>query len=145
MRLDEVRGFVFDVDGTLVHRAGAEVRVIPGAREVLERIRASGKPYVLFTNGSHVAPEVLASELRGAGLPVGDEQLLTPLRSVQTYLRAFGPTPSVLPIVTDAARGYLEAQGVRLVDGRDGAHVDAVFVAQPTGSTSTSSSAPRAP
>ena len=87
MRLDEARGFVFDVDGTLVHRAGKEVRVIPGAREVLERLRTSGKPYALFTNGSHVAPEAVASELRDAGLPVGDEQLLTPLRSVQTYLR----------------------------------------------------------
>ena len=29
VRLDDVRGFVFDVDGTLVHRAGEEVHVIP--------------------------------------------------------------------------------------------------------------------
>ncbi len=49
------------------------MRVIPGAREVLERIRASGKPFALFTNGSHMAPEAFASELRGAGLPVGDD------------------------------------------------------------------------
>ena len=38
------RGFVFDVDGTLVHRAGDEVHVQPGAVEVFERIRASGRP-----------------------------------------------------------------------------------------------------
>jgi 5'-nucleotidase len=132
VRLDEVRGFVFDVDGTLVHRAGPEVRVIPGAREVLERIRASGRPYALFTNGSHVAPEVLASELRGVGLPVGDEQLLTPLRSVLTYLQRFRRDARVLPFLTDAARCYLEAQGVRLVDGRHDVHTDAVFVAQPS-------------
>ena len=73
MRLDGVRGFVFDVDGTLVHRACPDVRLIPGAREVLERIRASGMPYALFTNGSHVAPEAVASELRGAGLGLGME------------------------------------------------------------------------
>ena len=131
MRLEEVRGFVFDVDGTLVHRAGAEVRLIPGAREVLERIRASERPYVLFTNGSHVAPEAIAAELRGAGLPVGDEQLLTPLRSVQTYLGRFTDGPRVMPFLTDAAHRYLEAAGVRLVDGHNGARVDAVFVAQP--------------
>jgi 5'-nucleotidase len=130
VRLDEVRGFVFDVDGTLVHRAGAEVRLIPGAREALERIRASGRPYVLFTNGSHVAPEAIAAELRAAGLPVGDEQLLTPLRSVQTYLARLPQGSRVLPFVTDAAQRYLDAAGVRLVDGRNGA-VDAVFVAQP--------------
>ncbi|HEY7178848.1 MAG TPA: HAD hydrolase-like protein [Gaiella sp.] len=132
MRLDEAGGFVFDVDGTLVHRAGAEVRLIPGARDVLERIHASGRPYVLFTNGSHVAPESIAAELREAGLPVGDEQMLTPLRSVQTYLARFAHGPSVLPFVTDAARRYLEAAGVRLVDGPNGdVPVDAVFVAQP--------------
>ncbi len=131
MRLEEVRGFVFDVDGTLVHRAGAEVRLIPGAREVLERIRASGRPYVLFTNGSHVAPEAIAAELRAAGLPVDDEELLTPLRSVQTYLGRFTHCPRVLPFLTDAAHRYLDAAGVRLVDGRNGTPVDAVFVAQP--------------
>jgi HAD superfamily hydrolase (TIGR01450 family) len=130
--LDEVRGFVFDVDGTLVHRGGAEVYLIPGAREVLERIEASGRPYVLFTNGSHVAPEAIASELRDAGLPVGDEQMVTPLRSVQTYLGRFMPRPRVLPFLTDAAHRYLEAAGVRLVDARNGTRVDAVFVAQPS-------------
>jgi NagD protein len=131
VRLDEVRGFVFDVDGTLVHRAGAEVRLIPGAREVLERIRASGRPYVLFTNGSHVAPEAIAVELREAGLPVDDEQMLTPLRSLQAYLDRFTQAPRVLPFMTDAAHRYLEAEGVRLVDGLNGTRVDAVFVAQP--------------
>ncbi len=68
MRLDDVRGFVFDVDGTLVHRAGAEVRALPGAAEVLDAIRASGRPFVLFTNGSHMPPAAFARELRGAGL-----------------------------------------------------------------------------
>ena len=131
MRLDEARGFVFDVDGTLVHRAGADIRLIPGAGEVLERIRASGRPYVLFTNGSHVAPEAIAAELRAAGLPVGDEQMLTPLRSVQTYLERFARGRRVLPFLTDAAHSYLETAGVKLVDGRNGTRVDAVFVAQP--------------
>ena len=131
MRLDESRGFVFDVDGTLVHRAGAEVRLIPGALEVLERIHASGRPYALFTNGSHVAPEAIAAELRETGLPVADRQLLTPLRSVQTYLGHLTHGPTVLPFLTEAAHSYLEAAGVRLVDGRNGGPVDGVFVAQP--------------
>ena len=56
MRLDDVRGFVLDVDGTLVHRAGEEVHVLPGAREALARIRGSGRPLALFTNGSHIPP-----------------------------------------------------------------------------------------
>ena len=55
MRLDDVRGFVFDIDGSLVHRgADFRARPLPGAVRVLEAIRASGRPLVLFTNGSHV-------------------------------------------------------------------------------------------
>jgi ribonucleotide monophosphatase NagD (HAD superfamily) len=73
VRLDDVRGFVLDVDGTLVHRAGEEVHVQPGAREVLERIRASGRPFAIFTNGSHAAPETFAAGLRAVGLDVADE------------------------------------------------------------------------
>ena len=88
MRLDDVKGFVLDVDGTLVHRDGEDVHVLPGAREVLERIRASGRPLALFTNGSHIPPAGFAAGLRDAGLDVADDELLTPLTSVRTYLRA---------------------------------------------------------
>jgi 5'-nucleotidase len=129
-RLDDVRGFVFDVDGTLVQRSGAEVRALPGAREVLDAIRASGRPFALFTNGSHMPPAAFAHELREAGLSVEDEQLLTPLCSVQTYLER-RPEISVLPFVTDSARTYLEDAGVRLVDDGADEEIDAVFVAHP--------------
>ena len=129
MRLEDVRGFVFDIDGTLVHRAGAEVHVIPGAREVLEKVSASGRPWALFTNGSHMAPAAFARELRAAGLPVEDGQVLTPLCSVRGYLERFGGQARVLPFATEPARMYLAETGVELVEGGDGAHVDAVFVA----------------
>lgn len=130
MRLDRVRGFVFDIDGTLVHRTGpGAVRAIPGAVEVLERIEASGRPFAVFTNGSHAEPDAFAQQLRAAGLPVSDGQVLTPLCSVQTYLARFGGGASVLAFATEKARAYLDRAGVRLVDGRNGVHVDAVFVA----------------
>jgi HAD superfamily hydrolase (TIGR01450 family) len=129
VRLDDVRAFVFDVDGTLVHRAGDEVRVIPGAREILERIHESGRRYAFFTNGSHMPPEAFARELRTAGLPVADDQLLTPLCSVQAYLERLRGDAAVLPFLTEPSRAYLEEAGVHLVDGDDGARVDAVFVA----------------
>ena len=130
MRLDDVRGFVFDIDGTLVHRTGPEeVHAIPGAREVLDRIAASGRPFAVFTNGSHVAPDAFARQLRAAGLPVEDGQVLTPLCSVQSYLERFRGEAHVLPFATGPARRYLREVGVHLVDGGNGTRVDAVFVA----------------
>ena len=122
MRLDKAKGFVFDVDGTLVHRAGNEVHVQPGAVDVFERIRGSGRPLALFTNGSHEAPESFAAGLRAAGLHVEDDELLTPLRSVRAYLPAHA---SVFLFATEPARDWLEAAGMRLTENDP----DAVFVA----------------
>jgi 5'-nucleotidase len=129
VRLDDARGFVLDIDGTLVHRAGEDVHVQPGAREVLAKIRASGRPLAIFTNGSHAPPESFAADLRGAGLSVSDDELLTPLRSVQSYLRAHRPDGSLLLFGTESARDYLVAAGVRIVDFDDAVRPDVVFVA----------------
>jgi HAD superfamily hydrolase (TIGR01450 family) len=128
VRLDDVRGFVLDVDGTLVHRDGDDVHVLPGARELLERIRASGRPLALFTNGSHISPAGFAAGLRDAGLDVADDELLTPLSSVRTYLRT-NDGATVLLFGTDAARQYLAASGIGVIQGDERGRVDAVLVA----------------
>jgi NagD protein len=132
VRLDDVEAFVLDIDGTLVHRDGERVHVEPGAHELLDRIRASGRRFVLFTNGSHAPPETFAAGLRAVGLPVEDGDVLTPLDSVQLYLRARHPGGAVLLFADDPARAYLDAAGVRIL-GDDGdpaavfvAHADAV-------------------
>jgi len=131
VRLDDVRAFVLDVDGTLVHRAGEDVHVQPGAREVLEQIRASGRPLAIFTNGSHATPESFAAELRGAGLPIADDEMLTPLRSVQTYLRTHQPDGSMLLFGGEEIREYLRRAGVRLAGDEDATPPTVVFVATP--------------
>jgi ribonucleotide monophosphatase NagD (HAD superfamily) len=79
VRLDDVRGFVFDVDGSLVHRDSSFRAVpLPGAVQVLEAIRASGRPLVLFTNGSHIGPEAFARGLREDGLHARVQRALLP-------------------------------------------------------------------
>jgi len=130
VRLDDVRAFVLDVDGTLVHRAGDEVHVQPGAPEVLAKIRASGRPLAIFTNGSHAPPETFAAGLRAVGLHVADDELLTPLRSVQSYLRRRHRDGPVLLFSTESAREYLVRSGVRVLEGESATRPDAVFVAQ---------------
>ena len=88
-----VRGFMFDVDGTLVlgDRSGAgQYKVLPGAGEVLETLRTRGIPYVLLTNGSGYNPPVVAARLRGVGLAVEDAQMLTPSSVTADYLSRKG-------------------------------------------------------
>ena len=127
VRLDDVKGFVFDVDGSLVHR-GPEFRSepLPGAVEVIEAIRASGRPLVLFTNGSHLDPESFAADLRKDGLPVRDDELLTPIVSATTYLRRHLPDRPVMVFGSDEIKRRMERDGISLVETDE---AEAVFVA----------------
>jgi HAD superfamily hydrolase (TIGR01450 family) len=125
--LAEVGGFVFDVDGTLVHRgADGRARPQPGAVEVLDRIRASGRPLVLFTNGSHVPSAAIAAALRRDGLEVSDAELLTPPDSAVRYLRRYHPGQPVMLFASDAIKRWMADAGIRQTEGEDAA---VVFVA----------------
>jgi HAD superfamily hydrolase (TIGR01450 family) len=122
VRLDDVRGFVFDVDGTLVRRFPDGVHPLPGAVEVLNAIRASGRKLAIFTNGSHLTPEVFARELRADGLPVSDEEIVTPVRSAVSYLRRRHDGAPVQLFAQPPVRKRLIEEGVNVVDG-EGAEV----------------------
>jgi HAD superfamily hydrolase (TIGR01450 family) len=127
VRLDDVRGFVFDVDGSLVHRGSDfRARPLPGAVELLNAIRASGRPLVLFTNGSHVGPEAFARGLREDGLPVEDHELLTPVCSALSYLARRHPGQPVIVFASEATTERMARAGVPLADGEE---AEAVFVA----------------
>ena len=127
MQLEDVKGFVFDVDGSLVHR-GADFRSepLPGAVAVIEAIRSSGRPLVLFTNGSHLDPETFAAELREDGLPVQDDELLTPVVSTISYLRHHLPDRAVMVFGSDEIKRRMEREGIPLADTDE---AEAVFVA----------------
>jgi NagD protein len=127
LALDQVRGFVFDVDGTLAHRGpDGRAHPQPGAVEVLERIRASGRPLVLFTNGSHVPSETMARGLRDDGLPVQDHEMLTPVDSAITYIRRRYPDQPALLFAHDVIRARMFAAGIPQAEGEE---AEVVFVA----------------
>jgi HAD superfamily hydrolase (TIGR01450 family) len=78
--LPGISGVMFDVDGTLLlsDRALKGYELLPGAVETLSALRAHAVPFVLLTNGSAYPPAEQAAKLRAAGLPVADEQMITP-------------------------------------------------------------------
>jgi len=123
---------MFDVDGTLLHR-GPDGRghPQPGAVSVLERIRATGRPLVLFTNASHVPSATVAAGLRDDGLPVSDAEVLTPTDSAIAFLaRAHSGVPVVL-FASSSVREQFARAGIEATDGEDGgvvyvAHLDHV-------------------
>jgi len=118
---------VFDVDGSLVHR-GTDFRAqpLPGAVQVLEAIRASGRPLVLFTNGSHMSPAAFAAGLTEAGLPVAADEILTPVCSAISYLRRRLPGRRAMVFGSESVRERMAAEGIPLVDSDE---AEVVFVA----------------
>ena len=126
-QLRDARAFMFDIDGTLLHRGpDGRGRPQPGAVEVLERIRASGRRLVLFTNGSHVPSPTIAQGLRDDGLHVSDDELLTPVDSATAWLQRHPKRHPVHAFATDAVRAFMAGNGVPVTDGED---AGAVFVA----------------
>jgi HAD superfamily hydrolase (TIGR01450 family) len=125
--LDDVRGFVFDVDGTLAHRGpDGRARPQPGAVEVLERIRASGRKLVLFTNGSHIRSETMAGALREDGLPIADEEMLTPVESAITYIRRRHRDQPALLFASPVIRARMAEAGIHEARAEE---AEVVFVA----------------
>ncbi|HEV7715246.1 MAG TPA: HAD family hydrolase, partial [Steroidobacteraceae bacterium] len=78
--LPPIKGFMFDLDGTLLlsDRSLGGYEVLPGAVEVLSTLKDLAIPYVVLTNGSAYPPAEQAARLRGLGLVVADDQMFTP-------------------------------------------------------------------
>ncbi len=126
-----VRGVVFDVDGTLLlsNRALGGYEVLPGAIEVLSTLRERRVPFALLTNGSAYPPAEQAAKLREVGLPVGDEQMLTPSSIAADLMRRRG-IRRVLVLGMRGVGHALRAAGIETVyTGEPGAtEVECVFV-----------------
>ena len=128
-RLRRARGFIFDMDGTLVlgDRVNHGLRPLPGAAEMLDWVRGRGLPYVVFTNGTNRAPAHFASVLREAGLDVPDELMMTPASSAAVMFtkRKFR---RVMVLGGEGLAGPLRDVGIEVVAPSAKAAVDAVFV-----------------
>jgi len=122
---------MFDLDGTLVlgDRTGKSYDVLPGAIEVLERLRERGIPYVVLTNGSGQLPAVQAAKLRSFGLPVNDNQMFTP-SSVTAEVFARTGIRRVLVLGSPGVGHVLKERGIDITftGYPDCERVDAVYI-----------------
>jgi 4-nitrophenyl phosphatase len=91
-RLATARGWVFDLDGTLVlgDRRNHGLRPLPGAVELIGWAATSGRPFVVFTNGTTRTPAQLARAMREIGFGLPDEALMTPASSAVRVLARRG-------------------------------------------------------
>ena len=91
-RIASAKGFIFDMDGTIAlgdKLSGGHV-ALPGAIDLLGRLRERGTPFRVFTNGSAKPPPLLAASLRRAGFDVRDAEMMTPTTVAAAWLAAQG-------------------------------------------------------
>ena len=128
-RLADARGFVFDMDGTLVlgDRRNHGLRPLPGAVEIIAWVAGHGLPFVVFTNGTTRTPARLAGIMREVGFGLPDEALMTPASSAVRVLGRRGHQ-RVMALGGPGLTEPLADAGFEVVPPTAGTAADAVLV-----------------
>jgi 4-nitrophenyl phosphatase len=130
-KLRNTRGFVFDMDGTLVlgDKRNHGLKPLPGAVEIIEHLNNTGVPYVLLTNGTARPAQAYEPLLREAGLPIREGITMTPSTVAAEYFRRRGHK-RILVLGCEGVWRPLRDAGIEVVlpaDGQAGG-IDAVYV-----------------
>ncbi len=130
-RLRAARGFVFDMDGTLVlgDNLNKGLKPLSGAIALTRLLRERGIPFVLLTNGTTRTPAQYAATLREIGFEVDDDRILTPSAVAAEYFARRGVKrvyvlggPGVYQPLADAGVGIVRP------DSPPGDSAEAIFV-----------------
>lgn len=129
-RLHAARGFVFDLDGTLVlgDKSNTRLRALPGALEFTQWLTARQVPFAVLTNGTVRAPGQNAAKLRAMGFPVEDHMMVTPASVAAEYFLRSGMR-RILVLGGKGITEPLRLAGLEPVLAHERpVHVEAVFI-----------------
>jgi 4-nitrophenyl phosphatase len=127
-RLRRVRGFVLDMDGTLVlgDRNNKGLRPLPGAQPLFAALAERELPFRIFTNGTTRTPQQYAHALQALDFPVPDHGVLTPASTAVDVLRRRGHR-RVMVLGGKGTTEPLEAAGLETVPPLRRTQADAVL------------------
>src|SRR5690606_2882403 len=130
-RLRGIKGFMFDMDGTLIlgDKRNNAMRPLPGAIDFLEHLNANNIPWVVLTNGTIRSAREYTPVLRGAGLPLGDQTMMTPSSVAATYFVSRGYR-RVMVLGGPGVSESLRDAGLEVLSSREppAQAVDAVYI-----------------
>lgn len=123
--IDSYDGFLVDLDG-VVWRGRDPV---PGSPEALAAMLAAGKELVFVTNNPTKRPAEYAERLRGMGVEVGPERIVTAgITVARLAAAAAGPGGGALVLGFEPLRELVAGEGLRLVDFEAPTEADVVVV-----------------
>jgi len=135
-RLHAARGFVLDMDGTLVlgDRRNHGLRPLPGAIAMTDYLLERELPLVAFTNGTARTPADYAEALGAAGFSLPADKVATPARVAGDWFARQGMR-RVMVIGIEGVYGPIRDAGLEVVtppfrkaDVSGEGQVDAIFV-----------------
>ena len=109
--LASLRGFGFDLDGCI----WAGSTLLPGARDLVEALRAAGCGVVFVTNSSRERARQIAERLTRLGIAAEASDVLAALDLLGETIRRRVGAATVLPLGTGEMREVLEAAGHHVV------------------------------
>ena len=119
--LDGIDAVVFDVDGTLLHANDPSgprgAHPIAGAAETVERVRASGRRVLFFTNGTGRPPAQYAADIRSLGFTIADGEFMNPAVVAARWIARRHAGSSVLVLGGPGVVAPLRELGIETVDG----------------------------
>jgi 5'-nucleotidase len=108
----EIRSWLMDMDGVLVH----EEQAIPGAGEFIARLRELERPFMVLTNNSIYTRRDLAARLRSSGLDVPEDAIWTSALATARFLEDQRPGGSAYVIGEAGLTTALHAAGYTLTE-----------------------------
>jgi NagD protein len=108
----EIRSWLMDMDGVLVH----EEHAIPGAAGFLARLRETGTPFLVLTNNSIYTRRDLAARLTASGLEVPEEAIWTSALATARFLEDQRPGGSAFVIGEAGLTTALHQAGYTLTE-----------------------------
>jgi len=109
----KVKAVLIDLDGVVYVGRDA----IPGAAGFLSEARRRGLKFLLVTNNSTTAPELVAERLRGMQIDVEPDEILTSAQAAVGYVKRHAEPGARLRIVGEAGlRQAAEREGFAVVD-----------------------------
>ena len=108
----EIRSWLMDMDGVLVH----EEEAVPGADRFLAALREHGRPFLVLTNNSIYTRRDLAARLRTSGLEVPEEAIWTSALATARFLEDQRPGGSAFVIGEAGLTTALHQSGYTLTE-----------------------------
>jgi NagD protein len=107
-----IESWLTDMDGVLIH----EGHLVPGADEFIDRLRGSGRRFLVLTNNSIYTPRDLRARLAHTGIDVPEAAIWTSALATARFLDTQRPSGSAYVIGEAGLTTALHEQGYILTD-----------------------------